>query len=536
MTVAMPPLLLNEFSTVAPGLVPSPHISQFQSSTDAVEKLSKLTGLTFLLIDPLTGDAAETQDMIGWLPSDLSFDLQSVNSPTAIESRLNCTVIAVPCNSGTQVAVTIVADKNASVPIEAVIVAAEHEWSQCRLDKWWNSASEQSVDGALRLCTLASKLLTADQTSNRLEFEVENLAEQIESTYEEISLLHFLAQNLQVSRETADLTELCLERLRESMRCDGAAAWLVGGSGESHFLKNGNFPLDDLQLAVLIARFDLHQWPQPLVCNRITETTLKGLPALQSLVVVPVSVQGKQIGWVVVANQTADREFGTVEASLLQSMAVSLGTHLQNAAVVAEREELLLSFVRSLVSSLDAKDAYTRGHSERVARIARRIGEELGLPDAEVEDIYLAGLVHDIGKIGVNDAILSKPGQLTDEEFAEIKRHPTVGYHILCGIKKLAHILPGVRSHHESFDGNGYPDQLAGYEIPTMARVLAVADSYDAMGSDRPYRNGMPLNKLEGILRDGRGKQWDPEVVDAYFACRDDIHEICLDWGARQVG
>ena len=97
------------------------------------------------------------------------------------------------------------------------------------------------------------------------------------------------------------------------------------------------------------------------------------------------------------------------------------------------------------------------------------------------------------------------------------------------------HVLPGVRSHHEAFDGSGYPDGLAGYDIPRMARVLAVADSYDAMGSDRPYRNGMPLERLEAILKEGRGTQWDAEIIDAYFACRDDIREICHDWTARQV-
>ncbi|MFG0335031.1 MAG: HD-GYP domain-containing protein, partial [Maioricimonas sp. JB049] len=115
---------------------------------------------------------------------------------------------------------------------------------------------------------------------------------------------------------------------------------------------------------------------------------------------------------------------------------------------------------------------------------------------------------------------------LTDEEFALIQRHPVIGYEILFGLKKLQHILPGVRHHHESFNGTGYPDRLAGHEIPLMARVLAVADAFDAMGSNRSYRQGMPIERIEAILYEGAGTQWDPVVVRAYFESRDEIHRI----------
>jgi HD-GYP domain-containing protein (c-di-GMP phosphodiesterase class II) len=203
-----------------------------------------------------------------------------------------------------------------------------------------------------------------------------------------------------------------------------------------------------------------------------------------------------------------------------------LGTHQHNLELYRQHEDLLLSFVRSLVSTLDAKDAYTRGHSERVALVARRIGTYLGLPEEDLRNIYLSGLLHDIGKIGVDDQILRKPGQLTAEEFAQIKRHPVIGYNILAGLRNLQAVLPGVRHHHEAFSGTGYPDGLSGDEIPLMARILAVADSYDAMISDRPYRNGLKLERLEAILREGSGTQWDPRVVSAYFVIRDDVRAI----------
>src|SRR4029077_19766360 len=216
-------------------------------------------------------------------------------------------------------------------------------------------------------------------------------------------------------------------------------------------------------------------------------------------------------------------DFGTVQTSLLSSVASILGTHQRNLELFQQRESLLLAFVRSLVSTLDAKDAYTRGHSERVALISRRLGMQLGLPPEDLRDIYLSGLLHDIGKIGVDDQILRKTGPLTRDEFEIVKRHPVIGYNILAGLKNLHAVLPGVRHHHEAISGRGYPDGLRGEAIPLMARILAVADSYDAMGSDRPYRRWLSLQRLEQILREGAGIQWDPKVVDAYFAVGDDI-------------
>jgi HD-GYP domain-containing protein (c-di-GMP phosphodiesterase class II) len=135
-------------------------------------------------------------------------------------------------------------------------------------------------------------------------------------------------------------------------------------------------------------------------------------------------------------------------------------------------------------------------------------------------------LLHDVGKIGVRDAVLRKPGPLTDEEFEEIKQHPDKGWQILHELVPLQHVLHGVLHHHEQFDGHGYPDQLAGHAIPLHGRILAVCDAYDAMTSDRPYRTGMPQERAESILRSGAGKQWDPELIDAFFRCMPDILQI----------
>jgi HD-GYP domain-containing protein (c-di-GMP phosphodiesterase class II) len=140
--------------------------------------------------------------------------------------------------------------------------------------------------------------------------------------------------------------------------------------------------------------------------------------------------------------------------------------------------------------------------------------------------LYMAGLLHDIGKIGINDAVLRKPGKLTPEEFDHIKQHPELGYRILADIKQLASVLPAVLHHHEQWDGRGYPFQLAGDQIPRIARIVAVADAYDAMTSDRPYRRGIAIEKVEELFQAGAGRQWDAEVIQAYFAARADIRAI----------
>jgi HD-GYP domain-containing protein (c-di-GMP phosphodiesterase class II) len=189
-------------------------------------------------------------------------------------------------------------------------------------------------------------------------------------------------------------------------------------------------------------------------------------------------------------------------------------------------EEMVLAFIRSLVTTLDAKDSYTRGHSERVALVAQRIAIELNLSRPESEAVYQAGLLHDIGKIGVDDALLHKKSMLTSAEFRKITKHPEIGHTIISELKNLNHILPGILHHHERFDGRGYPAKLAGRDIPQMARILSVADAFDAMGSDRPYRTGMNREEIEQVLLRGAGSQWDPEVVQAFLSARFEIYRL----------
>src|SRR5262249_48902639 len=155
--------------------------------------------------------------------------------------------------------------------------------------------------------------------------------------------------------------------------------------------------------------------------------------------------------------------------------------------------------VNCLTATIEARDAYTAGHSERVARIGVILAEQMGLSHAEVSDVYLGGLLHDIGKIGIPDAVLQKDGPLTAQEYAHIKRHVVIGDRIVASIKPFDRLRPGVRSHHERFDGKGYPDGLAGADTPRLARILAIADACDAMMSPRRYRPALTPPLIDKI-------------------------------------
>ena len=252
------------------------------------------------------------------------------------------------------------------------------------------------------------------------------------------------------------------------------------------------------------------------------EPTDTAIPGVARFVVVALDGDG---GRLVVFNLADDRPTPEDVQALL-TVATLVGTQRANARIYLDLKDLLFGVIRALTAAIDAKDPYTSGHSERVARIAVRIGGELGMSAHDQGDLYLMGLLHDVGKIGVDDTVLKKPGKLTDEEYEQIQAHVRIGVHILADLKKLHHLLPGVAYHHERLDGNGYPAGLKGDAIPLEARILAAADSFDAMSSSRPYRRGMTPSQIDAEFQKGAGRQWDPRVVEALFACRRDLDLI----------
>ena len=210
----------------------------------------------------------------------------------------------------------------------------------------------------------------------------------------------------------------------------------------------------------------------------------------------------------------------------LTPFAALFGLHAGASHRHHDLKELLVGMTRSLTSAIDAKDAYTFGHSERVGRIAVELGRALNLSEDELSDLYLAGLMHDIGKIGIRDAVLCKREPLTADEMEHLKQHVTIGHAIVAELHSIRHLLPGILYHHERYDGGGYPEGLKGEAIPRLARILAVADAYDAMTTTRPYRHAMTHDRAGEILKEGAGTQWDRQIVEAFFRCREKVFLI----------
>ena len=274
----------------------------------------------------------------------------------------------------------------------------------------------------------------------------------------------------------------------------------------------------------------------PRVLNaKSNEEHLPGYVGLRNCIALSVAKGPHVYGWILAINkmpsenavptmesqpsQVKPTPFGTFEAGLLSAAANIMSSHARNLELFEAQESLLTGIVRAIINAIDAKDAYTCGHSDRVALYAKRIAARLGASAEECERIYMAGLLHDVGKIGVPDSILAKPGALTDEEYSIVKKHPEIGHAILKHLKQLDYVLPGVLHHHEAVNGGGYPAGLVGEAIPLHGRILAVADAYDAMTSDRPYRQGMPSEIAESILRAEAGKTWDSDIVGVFLEC-----------------
>jgi putative nucleotidyltransferase with HDIG domain len=187
-----------------------------------------------------------------------------------------------------------------------------------------------------------------------------------------------------------------------------------------------------------------------------------------------------------------------------------------------ENRELFIGTVKGLAAAIDGKDPYTRGHSERVSRISVAIAQRLGLPAEECEKIRISALLHDVGKIAIDDNILKKPAALTDDEFLIMKQHPQKGYKIMSQIRAMKEFLPGMYMHHEMVNGQGYPQGLKGDDIPLMAKIVAVADTFDAMTTDRPYQQAMKFEDAVKRIESFVGTRYDPSVVSAFAqACEE---------------
>lgn len=353
-----------------------------------------------------------------------------------------------------------------------------------------------------------------------LEGDLDDCAARLADSYEELSLVYQINGGMNVNRRPAEFfRQVCLDVLGLlGVRGMGVVRPAEGAS------LYGPLALPPTLLGRLGDQLlDHFATPDagPILVNRAADDTAFDWCAARAprLLAAPVRRGDALLGAVFALDKLGEGpagDFDSQDAKLLAGLANEAAVYLENSRLYEESRGLTMGLVHSLVSAVDAKDTYTCGHSGRVASLGRALALETGLTEPAAERVYLAGLLHDVGKIGVADTVLRKAGKLTDDEFAEMKRHPAVGAKILGDIKQLRDILPGILHHHERYDGRGYPHGLAGGAIPLMGRLLCLADSFDAMTSTRTYRHAMPPAAALVEIRRCAGAQFDPALAEAF--------------------
>lgn len=257
----------------------------------------------------------------------------------------------------------------------------------------------------------------------------------------------------------------------------------------------------------------------PMVLEPFANPKHASFAALGKTVLVqPVADHGDVIGLLLAGDKHGpDPTASNIDIKLLGATATHMAIFLENAALYHDLNAMFLGTLEALTASIDAKDRYTCGHSRRVAHLTQALARAIGIDEQTVARCHIAGLVHDVGKIGVPETVLLKPGKLNDEEFAWIRKHPEIGHRILKDIPQLNDILPGVLYHHERWDGRGYPDGLSGEAIPLVARLIGLADSFDAMSSTRTYRSALSRPQVLAEIDKCAGSQFDPTLAAAFL-------------------
>ncbi len=375
------------------------------------------------------------------------------------------------------------------------------------------------------LCHVLEWMIEDEQVKNVTQAELATLSANLASTYEELSLVYRISGSMKVTQSATDFfTNICGELL-EVMQLEAAAAVLTAREhsdlpDETVFA--GKLPLEESKLRRVIRE---GLWPRlfpadasgrPVVENQFAaQAAAFGDQAgsLRSLIAVPLMAGEHCKGVLLGLNKIGD-EFDSVDLKLISSIASQAAVFLENHHLYEDLQDLLMGLLHALTASIDAKDPYTRGHSQRVALISRRLAELAGLAPQRVERVYLAGLLHDVGKIGIPEPVLRKAGKLTELEYNQVKRHPEISATILEGIRQMADIIPAILSHHERPDGRGYPRGLTGKDVPLEALIVGLADGFDAMTSCRTYRDAMPLEEVMAEIRRCSGTQFDPGLVE----------------------
>jgi HD-GYP domain-containing protein (c-di-GMP phosphodiesterase class II) len=378
--------------------------------------------------------------------------------------------------------------------------------------------NDEAIQREARLAAgiLKDQLRLAGMTS-----ELNSLSDHLASAYEELSLVYQISGGMRINRPANDFfKQACLDVLEVmgvqglgvALRKDALSAQAPVLYGPLS-LPPGSVPRLAEELIPI-----LQERKGPLLVNDLAaDKSFNWLGKyVNQLMAVPLLREDAVLGCLFAINKSSG-DFDSQDAKLLNSIANESAIYLENAMLFDDVHGLMMGLLHCLTSAVDAKDAYTCGHSERVALLARHLTVEAGFDEALAERIYMTGLLHDVGKIGVPESVLQKTGRLTPEEFEQMKKHPAIGAKILQDIKQISDLIPGVLHHHERYDGQGYPDGLIGENIPLMGRIICLADCFDAMTSNRTYRKALPLEVALTEIRRCSGTQFDPSLTEAFL-------------------
>lgn len=382
----------------------------------------------------------------------------------------------------------------------------------------FHSSSSERVMATLRW--MLEDLRTLRKNSETIEL----FSEQLGDSYEVVTTLQDLGRSMGALHEPVGIIEDGISEIAATLDYGWVACCIRDSSDVARVLDStlhqaGMCVMSASQAARIIAYTETAE-----ALGRADRVTIYGVPAgfeeLEPQILVhPIERDGDTLGYLIAGGkQGDDPQVSSHETKLIESISGMLGAALENAELYDRQRLTFIGTVKALSAAIDAKDQYTRGHSERVAMLSAMLAERVGYSSEAAERIRISGLVHDVGKIGVPEAVLCKPARLTDAEFELIKRHPTIGHEIIKDIPDLHDLLPGVLHHHERWDGNGYPAGIAGEAIPHMARIMALADTFDAMSSNRAYRSGLPREKVLAEFRRCAGTQFDPELVEPFLS------------------
>ncbi len=374
-----------------------------------------------------------------------------------------------------------------------------------------SSQKYSSVDAALQHSEEMLRRLDA------LEQENGELGKELLRCYEQLNLVFEITEKISTLTEPDTIRAALLKRCASML---SATTWLIRPDGGCAHTESAGEP------AALPLDPSASMKHLKFVAAEVRRTHRAVVPTLDADAAAALQQAHVLIGplrsidecWLIVALRgPAQPHFESGDMLAVESV-LGYGEHVLNNILMGQRlQQTAIETIRALVTAIDAKDNYTSGHSERVGWLARMTGEALGLPKEELELLEWGGLLHDVGKIGVPEAILNKPGRLTEREFAAIRKHPEIGYEVLKPVKRFERVLDAVLYHHENHDGSGYPRGLKGHDIPLPARITHVVDIFDALTSSRSYRRGFTIQKAIAILHEEAGRVTDPVIANTFI-------------------